>query len=241
MNDIEIYKTAEGQTQIEVRFENESVWLSLNQIAALFERDKSVISRHLKNIYTEGELEEKSTVAKNATVQNEAGRVVKRKIEYYNLDVIISIGYRVNSKRGTQFRQWTTHRLKDYLVKGFSVNEKRLKEKENQLLELKKTVELLNNVVQSQTLSNDETRGLFKVLNDYAFALDILDKYDHQTLKNPETGAIEQFRITYHDARQAINGLKNKFGGSSLFGNEKDQSFRSSLDTIYQTFDGTEL
>lgn len=128
-NKIEIYTSPDGSTQIEVQFEGETFWLSLNQISELFGKDKSVISRHLKNIYKEGELDRKATVAKNATVQLEAGRLVKREIEFYNLDAIISVGYRVNSKRGTQFRQWATKRLKDYLIEGVAINEKRLKER----------------------------------------------------------------------------------------------------------------
>ena len=128
MSEIILYKSADNQTEIEVQFEKETVWLSLNQLAQLFGRDKSVISRHLKNIYNSQELDFEATVAKNATVQNEANREVKRTIEYYNLDAIISVGYRVNSKQGTQFRQWATQRLKEYLVKGYALNEKRLKE-----------------------------------------------------------------------------------------------------------------
>lgn len=127
MNEIIIYKAVDNTPQIEVKFENETVWLSLNQIAELFDRDKSVISRHLKNIYTEGELDMASTVAKNATVQNEGEREVTRTIEYYNLDAILSVGYRVNSKKGTQFRIWATQRLREYLIKGFTIDNDRLK------------------------------------------------------------------------------------------------------------------
>jgi len=126
MKSIEIYRSNNGETQIDVKFEKETVWLTLNQIAELFGRDKSVVSRHMRNIFLEGELEEASTVAKNATVQNEAGRKVTRNIDYYNLDVILSVGYRVNSKQGTQFRQWATQRLKEYLVKGYAINQQRL-------------------------------------------------------------------------------------------------------------------
>jgi len=128
-NQIEIYTSQDGSTQIEVQFEGDTFWLNLNQISSLFDRDKSVISRHLSNIYKEGELDQISTVAKNATVQIEADRQVKREIEFYNLDAILSVGYRVNSKRGTQFRQWATNRLKDYLIEGVAINEKRLEQK----------------------------------------------------------------------------------------------------------------
>ncbi len=182
-----------------------------------------------------------ATVAKNATVQNEAGREVLRNIDYYNLDAIISVGYRVNSKQGTQFRQWATQRLKDYLVKGYAINEKRLKETETKFQELKQAVSLLENIIKTKTVTGDEAQGLLKVLSDYAFALDILDQYDHQTLRIKDTDTEEVFKISYPEAIKAIQGLKTKFGGSQLFGNEKDDSFKSSLATIYQTFDGIDL
>jgi len=238
MNEIEIYKSSEGQTQIEVKFENETVWLSLNQMASLFGRDKSVISRHLKNVFESEELDRISVVAKNATTATD------RKIyevEYFNLDAIISVGYRVNSKQGTQFRQWATQRLKDYLVKGYAINEKRLKETENKFQELKQAVSLLESISNTKELSGNEAQGLLKVLSDYSFALDILDQYDHQTLEIKETNNQEIFRISYKEAKSAIEGLKKKFGGSSLFGNEKDRSFQGSLVGIYQTFDSKEL
>lgn len=182
-----------------------------------------------------------ATVAKNATVQNEAGREVIRNIDYYNLDVIISVGYRVNSKRGTQFRQWATQRLKDYLIKGYAINEQRLKETETKFQELKQAVSLLDNIVKTKEVTGDEAQGLLKVLSDYAFALDILDQYDHQTLKIEKTDTEEVFKISYTEAKQAIEGLKTKFGGSQWFGNEKDDSFKGSLETIYQTFDSIDL
>ncbi|MES2139783.1 MAG: RhuM family protein [Bacteroidota bacterium] len=238
MNEIEIYKSSEGQTQIEVKFENETVWLSLNQMASLFGRDKSVISRHLKNVFESEELDRISVVAKNATTATD-GKIYE--VEYFNLDAIISVGYRVNSKQGTQFRQWATQRLKDYLVKGYAINEKRLKEAENKFQELKQAVSLLESISNTKELSGNEAQGLLKVLSDYSFALDILDQYDHQTLEIQETNNKEIFRISYKEAKKAIEGLKKKFGGSSLFGNEKDKSFQGSLVGIYQTFDSKEL
>lgn len=233
-----IYQSPEGHTSIDVRLEHDTVWLNLNQLAKLFGRDKSVISRHLKNIYNEHELDPQATVAKNATVQNEAGREVSRDIEYYNLDAIISVGYRVNSARGTQFRIWANKILKDYLVKGYALNEKRLKEQEEQLDQLKQTVRLLGNVMENKALNSDEATGLLKVLTDYTYALDILDQYDHQQLGVKGTTKDDLFQITYEEAMSAIHSLRDKFGGSSLFGNEKDESFKGSLAAIYQTFDG---
>ena len=239
--DIVIYKTSDKETHIEVKIEMDTVWLSLNQLSDLFNRDKSVISRHLKNIYSEGELKEKSTVAKIATVQKEAGRDVLRNIEYFNLDAIISVGYRVNSKRGTEFRIWATKRLKDYLIKGYSINEKRLKETQQQFTELKQTIKLLENVLGSKKLDSAEATGLLKVVTDYTYALDVLDKYDHQTLKKPSKKSKENYKINYKEAIEAIRTLKEKFGGTALFGNEKDKSFKSSLENIYLTFQKKEL
>lgn len=233
-----IYQTPDGNTQLDVQLEDETVWLSLNQISALFERDKSVISRHIRNIYREQELEEKATVAKNATVQNENGREVLRQIEYYNLDVIISVGYRVKSQRGTQFRIWANNILKEYLIKGYAINQNA---KNEQLENLKKTVKLLSNVIASKALSADEATGLLRVITDYTYALDTLDRYDYQKLEVEKTTVDEPFRANYDNAMEAIYVLRDKFGSGGLFGNEKDQSFKSSISTIYQTFGGEEL
>ena len=236
--EIVIYQTLDGSTNLEVKLENESVWLSLNQIAELFERDKSVISRHIRNTYKEQELERISTVAKNATVQNENGREVIRDIEYYNLDEIISVGYRVKSQRGTQFRIWSNKILKEYLIKGYVVNEKI---KLQQYSDLKQTVKLLSNVLHAKELSADEATGLLQVISDFTYALDTLDRYDYQELEVGYTTPKEYFRATYESTMGVIEFLKTKFGGSDLFGNEKDESFKSSINTIYQTFDEHEL
>jgi prophage maintenance system killer protein len=239
--EIIFYESEPGKDQIEVKLENDTIWLNINQIATLFERDKSVISRHLSNIYKEGELDRTSTVAKNATVQSEGGREVSREIEFYNLDAILSVGYRVNSIRGTQFRIWANGILKDYLTRGYSIDKKRFLEQSRQLDELKQTVRLLENVIESKDLNSDEATGLLKVITDYAYALDVLDKYDHQTLEIEAISPKELFQITYPAAIEAIKGLKEKFGGSRLFGNEKDESFQGSLAAIYQTFAGKDL
>ncbi len=236
--EIIIYQAPDGQTSVDVKLENETLWLSLNEIATLFERDKSVISRHFKNIYADGELDEKATVAKNATVQKEGKRKVNREIELYNLDAILSVGYRVNSIRGTQFRIWANKLLKEYLIKGYSINENRLKEHAVQLESLKQAVKLLANVIETQPLNSDEATGLLKILTDYTYALDVLDQYDHQVLEIDAITQQELFQINYLEAMKVIDGLRDKFGGSRLFGNEKDESFQSSLATIYQTFNG---
>jgi prophage maintenance system killer protein len=162
-------------------------------------------------------------------------------VDYFNLDVIISVGYRVKSKQGTQFRIWANKILKDYLTKGYALDKKRFTEQSRQLDELKQTVKLLGNVIESKALNSDEATGLLKVVTDYAYALDVLDRYDHQVLEIEATSKKELFQITYPAAMDAIKSLKDKFGGSSLFGNEKDQSFQGSLAAIYQTFGSKDL
>jgi prophage maintenance system killer protein len=237
-NQIEIFKTKDNQTEVQVRFEHETVWLDAHMIASLFAVNRPAIVKHIQNIYKSDELLEVSTCS---ILEQVAADGKLRKMKLYNLDLILSVGYRVNSKDATQFRQWATQRLKDYLVKGYAINEKRLKETENKFQELKQAVKLLESIVQAKEITGDEAQGLLKVLGDYAFALDILDQYDHQTLKIAETDTDEVFKISYSEAIKAITGLKTKFGGSNLFGNEKDDSFKSSLETIYQTFDGIDL
>jgi prophage maintenance system killer protein len=236
--DIIFYQSGSEKTQIEVKLESDSVWLSLNQMAVLFDRDKSVISKHLSSVFKENELDRNSVVAKNATTGPD-GKTYQ--VEYFHLDVIISIGYRVKSKQGTQFRIWANKILRDYLTRGYVIDQKRFKEQSRQLDELKQTVKLLGNVVESKALNSDEATGLLKVVTDYAYALDVLDRYDHQILEIEATSSKELFQITYPAAMEAIKGLKDKFGGSSLFGNEKDESFQGSLAAIYQTFGGKDL
>lgn len=232
--EIVIYKSKDGSSTIEVSLKEETVWLNLNQIAELFKRDKSVISRHIANIYKEKELDKSSTVANFAIVQLEGKRDIERNIEFFNLDIIISVGYRVKSKQGTQFRIWATGVLKQHLIKGYTTNERRLKE-------LQQTVKLISQVAASKNLSNDEATGLLKVVGDYSYALDILDKYDHEQLEIKHTSRKEIFKIDYEEAINAIFKLKQKFKSSDLFGKEKDNSFKSSLQTIYQTYDKKEL
>ena len=228
-----IYQTADGQTAIDVRLENETVWLNTNQMALLFDREESNIRRHVTNVFKEGELEREN----NVHFLHVNG--VKKPVPYYTLDVIISVGYRVKSQRGTQFRIWARNVLKDYLVKGYAVNERIHKE---QIGELRQLVGMLGRTIQNQPLlSNDETNALFNVVTDYTYALDTLDSYDYQRLTVSNTTSEAPFHATYENAMQAILSLKERFGESALFGNEKDDSFKSSIGQIYQTFDGVEL
>jgi len=239
--DIEIYQTDDGQTEIKVKFENETVWLSQRQMAQLFEKDTDTIGLHLKNIYQSGELEELATTEESSVVQKEGNRQVKRKVKVYNLDAIISVGYRVNSKRGIQFRKWANKILKQYLLKGYVINNQRLKQQNEQLKELKDSVKMLSSVINYKALTNDESTGLLKIISDYAYALDILDQYDYEKLDIKDTSGKETYQLTYEEAIKQINLTKKVYGNSDLFGHEKDDSFKSSIATIYQTFGKVDL
>ncbi|KWW31721.1 MAG: death-on-curing family protein [bacterium P3] len=238
-NQIVIYQTDDGQTQIDVRLENDTVWLTQAQMVDLFQTTKQNVSLHLANVYKEKELDQGSTVKEYLTVRQEGERTVTRAVKHYNLDVIISVGYRVKSKHGTAFRIWARKVLKDYLVKGYAVNKQLRKE---QIGELRQLVGVLGRTIQNQPLlSTDETTALFDVVTDYSYALDTLDNYDYQRLVIDKTTKEETFHATYAGAMEAIGQLRERFGGSNLFGNEKDESFKSSIGQIYQTFDGVEL
>ncbi len=204
----------------------------------LFNQTKQNISLHISNIFKEAELDANSVVKESLTTACDGK---KYKTKYYNLDLIISVGYRVKSHRGTQFRIWANKVLKEYLVKGYALNVQKLKEQAEQFNSLKQTVNLLGNVLKNKELTSDEATGLLKVVTDYSYALDILDKYDHQQLTLEGTADQQLFVATYDDAMKAIRDLKDKFGGSSLFGNEKDDSFKGSIGTIYQSFGGVEF
>ena len=233
---IEIYRSPEGNIELNVTLENETVWLTQSQMAELFGRDQSVIARHINKIYQEGELDKESTYAKFAYIPATRERAYETAM--YNLDVIISVGYRVKSINGTRFRQWANSVLKQYLIKGYAVNQKRL-ENYN---ELKNIVHLMSRAIFLQDkVSDGEYSGLFNVISDYVYALDTLDKYDYQALLIDKTTKQEPFHATYENAMEAINALKEKFGGSKWFANEKDDSFKSSIGQIYQTFGGEEL
>ena len=236
---IVIYTSEDNTISLDVKLENETVWLSQSQMALLFDTDRTSILRHINNVYKIGELERESTCAKIAQVRKEGKRHVTREIPYYNLDMIISVGYRVNSIRGTQFRIWANRVLKDYIVKGYAINDKIKIERYN---ELKDVVHLLAHTVNSQEkLNDDQSTGLLSVVTDYVYALDTLDRYDYQQLTIENTTKEERFHATYENAMEAILSLKEKFGESNLFANEKDNSFKSSIGQIYQTFGSIEL
>ena len=236
---IVIYQTEDGKTQIDVRLENETVWLTQAQMAELFEKTPQNITMHIGNAYKEGELERESTCKEYLQVQQEGKRTVSRRVKYYDLDVIISVGYRVHSKRGTAFRIWARKVIKEYLVKGYVVNERIRKE---QLGELRQLVQVASRAISNQEVPQTvESQDLLNVVVDYTYALDTLDNYDYERLTIDKTTKQEKFHATYDNAMEEINRLRDKFGGSALFGNEKDDSFKSSIGQIYQTFGGNEL
>ena len=238
-NSIEIYSSQDGSIQLKVKLENDTVWLTQNQMAELFGVDRTSIVRHIRNIYKSEELDQNSTCAKNAQVRTEGNRSILREIPYYNLDMIISVGYRVNSKNSTSFRRWATSVLKQYLIKGYAINQQIKFDRYN---ELKDVVRLMSRTVGLQEkVTSEEYGGLFNVISDYVYALDTLDHYDYQSLSIQKTTKEESFRATYDNAMEAINALKEKFGGSQWFANEKDDSFKSSIGQIYQTFGGEDL
>ncbi|RBQ04542.1 virulence protein RhuM/Fic/DOC family protein [Pedobacter miscanthi] len=237
-DEIIIYKNEEGLPTIDVVFGNDTVWLTQQQMQQLFNKTKQNISLHIKNIFNENELVKDSVVKESLTTALDGKSY---NTFYYSLDVVISVGYRVKSVEGTKFRIWANQILKDYLIKGYALNHKKLQEQTQQLIELKQAIKLVGAVQNSHLLNNDELKDTFKILIDYVYALDVLDRYDHQQLENEVSGHRGDFKIDYDSALEAIDDLRVKFGGSKLFGNEKDQSFKSSLYTIYQTFDGEEL
>ena len=232
-NQIIIYQTADNQTQIDVRLENETVWLTTQQMAMLFDREESNIRRHVINVFKEGELKKEN----NVHFLHVNG--VKKPVPFYNLDVIISVGYRVKSQRGVQFRQWANRVLKQYLIKGYAINERLRHE---QISELRQLVQVVSRTLQHREQENTiETQDLLDVVVDYTYALDTLDNYDYERLTIDQTTKVASFHATYENAMEQIQHLRDKFGASVLFGNEKDDSFKSSIGQIYQTFGGEEL
>lgn len=205
LNSIEIYRSKDGTVQLNVKLENESVWLTQSQMAELFGVERTSIVRHIRNIYKSEELDESSTCAKSAQVRMEGQRQIVREIPMYNLDVIISVGYRVNSKNATSFRRWATSVLKQYIIKGYAINQQI---KLDRYKELKDVVRLMSRAIGLQEeVSNEEYGGLFNVISDYVYALDTLDHYDYQSLAIQKTTSDASFHATYDNAMEAINAL----------------------------------
>lgn len=228
-NQIEIYKSDDGVTQLKVNLQDETVWLNRNQLAELFDRDVKTIGKHLTNVFKEGELRKEATVAKYATVQKEGDREVTRDVDHYNLDAIISVGYRVNSKRGTQFRIWANQVLKDYLVQGYAINQKRLEQKEQEVKILKSGIQILSRAIEEKTQDN-------QWLEVFAKGLSLLDDYDHERL---DAKGLTTRKVNYpslEDYQELINQMLIEFD-SEIFGKEKDKSFQSSIAQIEKGFD----
>jgi prophage maintenance system killer protein len=232
-NSVILYQSPDGTTSLDVRLDHETVWLNQAQMVSLFDRDQSVISRHLRNVFNEGELDEESNMQKMHFAFSD------KPVVLYSLDVIISVGYRVKSQQGTRFRQWATRVLRDHIVKGYTVNEQRFREQAEKLTEMRRTVELLARTLANQELVSETGKDVLRVITDYAYALTLLDRYDHGTLAIEETTRQSLHVIDYDEAMSIVASMKGEFNG--LFGIEKDQGFKSALGTIYQTFGGEEL
>lgn len=240
-NQIIIYQNEDGDIRIDVQMEQDTVWLSQAQMGILFDKNVRTINEHIQNVFQEGELEKSSTIRNFRIVRQEGKRQVTREIEHYKLDVIISVGYRVKSKLGTQFRIWAHNILKQYLLQGYALNEKKLQEQQEKLQDLKQAIALSSRLVHNKALSQNESKGILAILEKYSHALTVLDNYDHQRLTIEGTQKAEQTHIAYEEAITQIHLWRQQGKLSELFGNEKDDSFKSSLATIYQTFGGKEL
>ncbi len=234
LGEVVLYKAPDGGAALQVRINKETVWLTQRQMAQLFGKDTDTVGLHIRNAYKEGELEEIATTEDSSVVQREGGRTVRRTMRRYNLDVIISVGYRVKSKRGTQFRIWATSVLRDYVFKGYSANERRLKE-------LRQSLKLVGKVLNGYDVTSDQTKALLHVVTDYSRALDILDDYDHQRVPRAKGKIARAHGIDYDEEIRVIESLRTKFGAPELFGREKDASLSGSLAAVMQTFGGKDL
>ncbi|MCO5252034.1 MAG: virulence protein RhuM/Fic/DOC family protein [Candidatus Kapabacteria bacterium] len=239
--EIVIYQSSDSKTQVEVRLQDESLWLNQYQMEALFQTERTSIVRHLQNIFATGELEESSTCVKIPQVQIEGGREILRKIKFYNLDVIISVGYRVNSKQGTQFRIWANNVLKNYLLQGYALNDSILRKERDKLKNLNDAIKLITDLTLSSEIESESKIGFLQLLDKYSSALMILDDYDNQRIKFFENTVESAYRLEYDEVIDIILKMKQKSGDLDLFGREKDESLKSSISAIYQTFNGKDL
>ena len=232
--EIVIYTASDGTVQTEVRLRGETLWLTEQQLAGLFDRDRTVIGRHIKSVFRTGELDEESNVQKMHIPHSD------KPVSLYSLDVILSVGYRVNSKRGTQFRIWANRILKDHLVKGYTLNQKLLQEKTGQIRKLRDSIALVERSILTQAQSLEEARNVIKILSDFAAGLELLDDYDHESLENTGRTKKAAVRISKHDFSSVIESMRSQFS-SDIFGRPKDSSFESSISQIYQSFSGSDL
>ncbi|VGO18475.1 hypothetical protein SCARR_00528 [Pontiella sulfatireligans] len=227
-SELVLYKSKDGSVQLDAQLEQETIWLSQSQLCELFGRDQSVVSRHVRNVFNEGELPTKSNMQKMHISGSD------KPVTLYSLDVIISVGYRVKSQRGTEFRIWATNVLKQHIVQGYTINEKRLKE-------LKQTLKLASDISKRKTLSGDEASILLQTVSEYAVALDLLDDYDHQRVELGKVSRRKAKPVSYDESMKLIEAMRQKFGDSAVFGKEKDKSLHSSLNAVMQSFDGKDV
>ncbi len=233
-----IFRPQGSKVAVEVKLTDETVWLSQKQMAELFAKNIRTINEHIVNVFKEKELA-KDSVIRKFRIAAQDGKLYDT--SFYNLDVIISVGYRVKSKVGTKFRIWATHILKEHLLKGFTVNEKRLKVHADNLKALQRTVSMLTDMSQRKALTSDEAAGLFEVVKNYSYALDVLNDYDHGRTEIKSATTKESYQLNYDQGIRLVEQMRQKFGGSNLFGHEKDESFKSALGAIYQTYAGKDL
>ncbi len=239
-NQIVIYQTADGQTQIDVKMQEKTVWLTQETMAKLFDTTVPNINMHIKNIYEDEELDKNRTIKDFLTVRKEGKRSVSRNLTYYNLDMIIAVGYRVKSKTATQFRIWANKILKEYLIKGYSINEQLLLKQQQQLETLQNTISLLTRSITNQVETVEQAQSVAKILETFAHGLNLLDNFDHKKLDRKGNTTKEAIRISKDEFLEVINAMKSDFK-SDVFAVPKDESFSSSVNQIYQTFDGKEL
>lgn len=237
--EIIIYTSEDGSISLDTKLENDTIWLTQKQMAELFGVKTPAINKHLNNIYNEGELDKISTVSILEIVQKEGNRDISRKIAFYNLDAVISVGYRVNSSRATQFRIWATNTLREYLTKGYVINEKMLKAQQNKIQTLQSTVSLLTRSIQNQISTVDQAQDVANILDNFAKGLDLLDNFDHKTLDTKGVTQKEAVAISESEFLKVIDKMKSDFA-SDVFANPKDGSFASSVNQIYQTFGGND-
>ena len=238
--EIVIYQNENGNISFEAKLEDETIWLTQDMMAKLFETTVPNINMHIKNVYDEEELEQKRTIKDFLIVRKEGNRRVSRKIVHYNLDMILSVGYRIKSKTATQFRKWATATLKEYLTKGYVINENKLKQEQDKVKTLKNTIQLLSRSLSNQVENLKDAQKVAKLLDDFAQGLDLLDNFDHKTLDSKGKNTQEAIRVDEKEFLQVVDKMKSEFA-SDVFANPKDGSFSSSVNQIYQTFDGQEL
>lgn len=238
--EIVIYTSADGKISLDTKLENETIWLTQDMMAKLFETTPQNITMHIKNIYEDEELEQNSTCKDFLQVRNEGKRTVSRKLTHYNLDMILSVGYRIKSKTAVQFRKWATNILKEYLIKGYAINQKALKEQQEKLMSLQQVIELLNRSMENQIETVEQAQNVSKILRQYVTGLNLLDDFDHKRLDTQGITKRKAIPISVDEFLDVIDKMKGDLA-SDVFAQPKDESFSSSVNQIYQTFDGNEL